>query len=103
MQLRNEAVFNIIFQIAQSDTDVDAYRSKQKEAEVSEDRAIAEQIIAEFDKLVKQYLADNPTKSDEVKKFINKYAKNANYFVIKEPELASKLLSDFKANYIKGE
>ena len=91
------------FQIAQPETDVDAYRSKQKEAEASEDKAIAEQIIAEFDKIVKQYLADNPTKSDEVKKFINKYAKNANYFVIKEPELASKLLSDFKANYIKGE
>lgn len=91
------------FQIAQPETDVDAYRSKQKEAEASEDKAIAEQIIAEFDKVVKQYLADNPTKSDEVKKFINKYAKNANYFVIKEPELASKLLSDFKANYIKGE
>ena len=91
------------FQIAQPETDVDAYRSKQKEAEASEDKAIAEQIIAEFDKVVKQFLADNPTKSDEVKKFINKYAKNANYFVIKEPELASKLLSDFKANYIKGE
>ena len=91
------------FQIAQPETDVDAYRSKQKEAEASEDKAIAEQIIAEFDKIVKQYLADNPTKSDEVKKFINKYAKNANYFVIKEPELASKLHSDFKANYIKGE
>ena len=91
------------FQIAQPETDVDAYRSKQKEAEASEDKAIAEQIIAEFDKIVKQYLADNPTKSDEVKKFINKYAKNANYFVIKGPELASKLLSDFKANYIKGE
>lgn len=91
------------FQIANPETDVDAYRSKQKEAEASEDKAIAEQIIAEFDKVVKQFLADNPTKSDEVKKFINKYAKNANYFVIKEPELASKLLSDFKANYIKGE
>lgn len=56
-----------------------------------------------FDKTVKQYLADNPDKSDDVKKFINKYAKNANYFAIKEPELASKLLADFKANYIKGE
>lgn len=90
------------FQIANPETDVDAYRSKQKEAEASEDKAIAEQIIAEFDKTVKQYLADNPTNSDDVKRFINKYAKNANYFVIKEPELASKLLADFKANYIKG-
>lgn len=91
------------FQIAQPETDADAYRSKQKAAEESEDKAIAEQIIVEFDKLVKQYLADNPTKSDEVKKFINKYAKNANYFAIKEPELASKLLADFKSNFIKGE
>ena len=33
------------FQIAQADSDVDAYRSKQKEAESSEDRAIAEEII----------------------------------------------------------
>lgn len=89
------------FNIATSDDDPDKWRSAQKEAEASEDRAIAEQIISEVDKSVKQYLSDNPEKSDEVKKFMNKYAKNANYFAIKEPELASKLLTDFKANYIK--
>lgn len=89
------------FQIAQPDTDVDAYRSKQKAAEASEDKAIAEQIIAEFDKILKQFLADNQDKAEDVKKFITKYAKNANYFAIKEPELASKLLSDFKTKYIK--
>lgn len=87
------------FQIAQSDSDVDTYRSKQKAAEESEGKAIAEEIINGFDTLVKQFLADNPDKVEEVKKFISKYAKNANYLAIKEPMLASKLLSDFKAKY----
>lgn len=94
------------FQIAQSDSDVDTYRSKQKAAEASEDKAIAEGIIEQFDVILKQFLADNPTKTDEVKKFISKFAKNANYLAIKEPALASKLLEDFKNTYLnnkKGE
>lgn len=91
------------FQIAQADSDVDAYRTKQKEAEVSEDKAIAEEIVAKFDEMLKTYLADNPKKADEVKKFISKYAKNANYFAIKEPNLAAKLMSDFQTTYMKGE
>lgn len=91
------------FQIAQPETDADAYRSKQKAAEESEDRAIAEQIIQNFDVLVKQFLADNTDKSEEVKKFISKYAKGGNYYLIKEPALASKLLEDFNAKYGKGE
>lgn len=94
------------FQIAQSDLDVDAYRSKQKAAEASEDKAIAEAIIDQFDTILKQFLADNQDKKDEVKKFITKYVKNANYPAIKDPALASKLLEDFKNTYIntgKGE
>lgn len=91
------------FQIAQSDSDVDAYRSKQKVAAESEDKAIAEEIISEFDNIVKQYLADNQDKVDEVKKFISRFAKNANYLAIKEPALASKLLNEFNAKFIKGE
>ena len=87
------------FQIAQADSDVDTYRSKQKAAEESEGKAIAEEIIHGFDMLIKQFLADNPEKVDEVKKFISKYAKNANYLAIKEPMLASKLLADFKEKF----
>ena len=87
------------FQIAQSDTDVDAYRSKQKAAEASEDKAIAEEIIGEFDKILREYLADNRDKEEEVKSLISKYAKKANYTAIKEPSLASKLLQDFKKNF----
>lgn len=91
------------FQIAQADSDVDAYRSKQKAAEASEEKAIATAIIEQFDKLLKQYLADNQDKKDEVKKFISRYAKNANYLAIKEPALASKLLEDFNNTYINTE
>lgn len=91
------------FQIAQADSDVDTYRSKQKAAEASEDKAIAEEIISQFDVLLKQYLADNQDKTEEVKKFITRFAKNANYLAIKEPALASKLLGDFRNTYIKGE
>lgn len=89
------------FQIAQPETDVDEYRSKQKEAEKSEDKVIAEDIIGEFDKVVRQFLSDNPDQSDEVKKFISKYAKGGNYFAIKEPALASNLLSSFNEKFIK--
>lgn len=89
------------FQIAQSDSDVDTYRSKQKAAEASEEKAIAEGIIERFDIILKQFLADNPTKTDEVKKFISKFAKNANYLAIKEPQLAAKLLEDFQNTYLK--
>lgn len=84
------------FQIAQTqDTDVDAYRSKQREAEVSEDRDIASKIIAEFDKILKIFLSDNPDKKEEVIQFVSRYAKKAEYNKIKEPALASKLLNDF--------
>lgn len=88
------------FQIATPENDVDAYRSKQKAAEVAEEKAVAESIIAQFDETLKTYLADNQDKKDEVQKFISRYAKNANYFVIKEPNLAAKLMSDFKNTYL---
>ena len=90
------------FQIAQADTDVDAYRSKQKAAEESEDRAIAEEIISQFDVIVKTYLSDNSDKTDEVKKFISRYVKNANYLSIKEPAIAAKLLDDFQKTYVSA-
>lgn len=92
------------FQIAQADSDVDAYRSKQKEAEASEDRAVAEEIIAKFDTGLRSYLADNSEEKANVEKFVKKFVKNGNYFAIKEPNLAAKLLEDFNKQFInKGE
>lgn len=88
------------FQIAQPDTDVDAYRNKQKAAGAAEDKALAEELIAEFDSVLKDYLQAHAEKADEVKKFISKYAKGANYFAIKEPALAAKLKADFEEKFL---
>lgn len=87
------------FNIATSDEDPDHFRSKQRAAEAEEDRLIAEQIIAEFDTIVKKVLEDDKSKADSVKKFISKYVKGGNYFAIKESTLAAKLLSDFKETF----
>lgn len=88
------------FQIAQADNDVDTYRSKQKAAEASEDRQIAESIIAKFDSEIKSFLADNADKKDELAKFVKRFVKDGNYFNIKEPSLAAKLLKDFETTFI---
>lgn len=87
------------FQIAQTDMDVDSYRSKQKEAEASEARAVVSEIIAKLDTMVRTYLADNPDKNEDVKGFISRYVKNGNYNAIKEPAIAAKLLADFSNKY----
>lgn len=92
------------FQIAQSsDTDVDAYRTKQKEAEMSEERAVAKEVVTTLDKVVREFLADNQDKAEDVKKLISKYVKGANYLLITDPALAGKLLEEFKKTFIKEE
>ena len=91
------------FQIAQPETDVDAYRSKQKASAVAEEREIAEEIIARFDTILRQYLSDHPDSKEEIEKFIGRYAKKSNYLSIKEPALAAKLLGDFRGKYLSEE
>lgn len=88
------------FQIAQ-DNDVDAYRSKQKEAEKAEDAEIAAGIIESFDKTVRAYLNDHSDQAETVKALAGKYIKGGNYKKIDDPELAAKLLSDFKKEFLK--
>lgn len=88
------------FQIAQ-DNDVDAYRSKQKEAEKAEDAEIAAGIIETFDKAVRAYLNDHADKAEAVKSLAGKYIKGGNYKKIDDPELAAKLLSEFKEHFLK--
>lgn len=90
------------FNIATPDDDPDKWRSKQKAAGAAEDKMIAEEIIKSFDETVKGFLADNPTKSEDVKKFVGKYVKGGNYFAITESVLASKLLSDFNSTFGTG-
>lgn len=87
------------FNVATTDDDPDAHRSKQKAAEVAEDKMVAEQIIGTFDELVKAFLKENGNKAEDVKKFVSKYVKGGNYFAITESMLASKLLADFKETF----
>lgn len=89
------------FNVATPDDDPDAWRSKQKAAEIAEDKAVAEQIIAVLDAEIKSFLADNPKKASDVKTLVSKYTKNGNYFAITESTMAAKLLDDFKANFNK--
>ena len=88
------------FNIATPDDDPDKWRSKQRAAGAAEDKMIAEEIISSFDTLVKDYLASNPDKAEEVKKFVAKYVKGGNYFAITESVLASKLIADFKETFM---
>ena len=90
------------FNVATPDDDPDNWRSKQKATEVAEDKAIAEQIINALDGNVKVFLAENPKSAEEVKKLMSKYVKGGNYFAITESSLASKVLDDFQATFIKG-
>ena len=48
------------FQIARADSDVDAYRSKQKAASAAEDKALAEEIINTFDTLLREWKTSAP-------------------------------------------
>ena len=89
------------FNIATPDDDVDSWRSKQRAAELAEDKALSEQIINEFDATVKEFLETNKDKSENVKELVSKYVKNGNYFAITESALAAKLLSDFNNTFIK--
>ena len=91
------------FHIALVDEDVEQYRKKQKEAAIAEEKEIAEEIIKNFDKLLKDYLSEHKDNGAEVKKFIGGYVKGSNYFSIKEPTLAAKLLQDFTNTYLKNE
>lgn len=90
------------FNVATPDDDPDNWRSKQKAAEAAEDKAIAEQIINTVDIVIKSFLAENPKRGEEVKKLVSKYVKGGNYFNITESALATKLLEDFDATFVKG-
>lgn len=91
------------FGIATPQDDPDNWRSKQKEAEKSESKTIAEGIIDTFDTELRKYLSDHPDSNGEVKTFISRFAKAGNYRLITEPTLAAKLLADFRDKYLTTE
>lgn len=87
------------FNIATPDDDPDKWRSEQKAAGVAEDKMIAEEIIRSVDVAIKEFLANNPSKAEDVKKLVAKYVKGGNYFAITESVVASKLLNDFRETF----
>ncbi len=89
------------FQIAQMETDVDAYRSKQKEAEIAEQKATLESIKGLIKDYVNVYLAANPERTDDVRKFMTQYVKDGDYRKVSEPVLASKILTEFENKFLK--
>ncbi len=91
------------FQIPQVDTDVDTYRSKQQEAAAAEDLALAKGIIETLHKEVLEFLAAKPDSRDAVIKLIKRYVKSGDYNKITDPELAGKLLNDFREKFINIE
>ena len=91
------------FNISTPEDDPDNWRSKQRAAEAAEEVELANQIIKEFDAMVRGYLSSNEDKKDGVKKLVSKYVKSGDYMKIKDSTLATKLLTDFKETFMKEE
>lgn len=90
------------FGVSTVEDDPDTWRSKQREAEEAENRAITEGILAEADKLIKEFVSKNPDKRSDVTKFVSGYVKSGNYMQIKEAALAANLLEEFNKKFIEG-
>ena len=90
------------FQIAQSDNDVDDYRSRQREAEEEEARMVAGSITDKIIDIINGYLESNAGERDNIVAIVKKYAKtkggkaSANPKDITDPEVAGKLLEEIQ-------
>lgn len=89
------------FDVATPDDDPDKWRSKQREAEEAEDKAITAGILSEFDTSLKSWLADNGERRDDVLAFIKGFEKTGDYRKITDSKLAAKLMTDFKTKFIQ--
>lgn len=90
------------FAVATPDDDPDDWRSKQKEAELAEDKAVAAGILSLFDTELKGWLAANPGGKDKALSFIKGFEKSGNYMNITNPRLAEKLRADFEKAFIES-
>ena len=88
------------FSVATDELDPDNWRSKQRAAEVEEEKLIADKIIEEVDKTIHTYLDANPKGGPAVKKIVEKFRKDGDYFKIKESVVASKLLDEIRTTLL---
>lgn len=88
------------FQIAQSDNNVDEYRSKQREAEEAESKEVADSITDKILEIINRYLETHPDERDSIVAIVKKYAKSkggkasANPKDIADSAVAAKLLGE---------
>lgn len=87
------------FDVATPDDDPDNWRSKQREAEAAEERALARSIMSEFDADFRGWLANNPDKREEAIAFFKGFERSGNYMNIADPRLAAKLRADFAEKF----
>lgn len=86
------------FQISQIDDDIDAYRSRQKEAEEAENRQIADGITDQIMTIINAHLEQHADDRDAIVAIVKKFAKDEkgksspNPKVIRDPAIAAKLL-----------
>lgn len=90
------------FGVATVNDDPDDWRSKQQAAEAEQERLMTEEIINEFDKILRDYLEAHDGDKDDVLAFVSQYAKGGKYRTISEPAVAAKLLKDFRDKFLES-
>lgn len=96
------------FQIATPEEDPDFWRSKKKEAEEEEGREVAQAIVNEIHKFVTDHVEKYPDDKETIVKITKKYVRegkkpSANYFSLKNPEVATELFAAIKDGVKKQE
>ena len=84
------------FNIATSDNDPDKFRGKQREAEAEAEKRVLDGVVEEINTFLTAYMEVHPKDGSKVKEICGKYAKDGDYFKIKESTLAAKLLSELR-------
>lgn len=93
------------FQIALVDVDVDDYRSKQREAEAAEAKAVTEGILKTVDDMIQDFVKCSGNEEEARKAVLqltSKYVKGGNYKKIDNANLAAKLLQEFKDTFLEN-
>lgn len=89
------------FNVSTVDDDPDKWRSKRREAEKEEERALAAGIVNTIDERIKAFVSANPAQKKAVTDVVTKYVKSGNYLSISDPVVATKLLEDFQNTFLE--
>lgn len=91
-------------QMAMTEEDPEAYRTKQREAAEEEDKMAAGIVVNDMHNYVVAYLANHPDKRDEITALVREYNKvngkpSTDYFKMKDPLLATKLFEAIRDKF----